>query len=697
METIPRATTISVTHSLPLMSIVAPYFGYVNECAELMMQLDKKSRELWLGNLKAILQVIMDYRQCTLVKEICKSFNKTVAKKLLPARNYCYFTMKVRLGSEESFKAMIMFMDQMGEITLKYQFEEVFIELENYTSEVCNKFLEKYIEKGFDKKAIIFDYEPTIKVMKTSPSELRYINLKSFNSKTYLYLTKADRMKYLSNSQEIEKLCIHQLNFDTSLLDKNFNCLSISPEILNDSLGKFLNYKFTNKSCKTIEFYQEGRFPRANIKGAFKYLDRFSYKLPNLEKFQTEATVYFQYIASRSFFQNNEEYQNLSKIKNFSFQSDMDEDRVNLDMKYPKVEIVYQSSKESSIKVFVVSNLEVKLMSDEFFYDPDNKIIILQRPPSYLSFKNIKICTDQLKIAEYKNIIEDKVYLKFPKNDLIIHPKGKVKQYKNNLMSRRYENLPMVSYKSIISKSRPHYIFNTYVEPIKSNASGIEKECKVDLANIRESLSDVPSNGVVSIYIHTYFVHVDHWEQVEYRISNSRKLKDDNGKVAKEFTCIDANEGLCLLFDALKTLNLYEFRCESIIDDDAVVQKFCELCESNLTIRDIELNLVHAAHAKQILEALKDNYVIKTVRLMTEEAIKASPQNTNPTKLKKSKKKSKAFQKSEDIRTIQLHNEIIEYCDEFRSKRLGTEIMLNTTHKKYKPWEKKGFQLSYKQ
>ncbi|CAI2384221.1 unnamed protein product [Moneuplotes crassus] len=335
-------------------------------------------------------------------------------------------------------------------------------------------------------------------------------------------------------------------------------------------------------------------------------------------------------------------------------------------------------------------------MPDEFCYDYEHQIIVLEKAPSVLSFKNIKICKDDMKITEFKHTIEGKWCIKLPTNDQILKPKD-APLYEDPGLFHDQERDSMITYKNILSSNRPHYQLNTFVEPDRSNILGAEKVCKLHLKLIIKSLPDIPPNGVVSIYIHTYYFipgvnGTDHYEITRPDLNRG----NDQGNVVKEITRIDANEELCILFDGLKNMNLYEFRCESIIDDDNVVQKLCELCECNNTIRDIEINLEHAAHAKQILESLRENYVIKTVRLMTLEAIKVPSQNPRPLKSKKTKKKSKVVKKPKSDESMQLYNEITTYCDEFRSKRLGTEIMLNTTHKKYKPWEKKGFQLSYK-
>ncbi|CAI2359853.1 unnamed protein product [Moneuplotes crassus] len=703
METLLEKKPIGITHKLSLMSLIVPYFGYVNECAELMLQLDSKTRAVWLGNLKAILEVIMDYRQCTLVKEIHKTFTQTISKKLQQGKNYLYFALKVKLGSEESFKAMIKLMDQMEEVMLKYQFEEVLITMEECAQQIGHCFLQKYVEKGFDKKAIVLNSKKSVnKGFNSQGFYLKYHYYDPCEKKIGSYTNDIYRSNRLPNKQAIEKLYVYDPKSPMSHFLTNFKSISITPEALTSPSSEVSEYQFKNESCKTLELskkheYDEIEMESEKVEIVFQALEEFSKKILILESFSTQYSHFFEFIASQNFFQENEDYQNLSKIKNFTFESEVDHDRISLDYKCQKGEIAYQNSVGSSIKIFTVSDLELKLMTDEFCYDPEHQVIILMKAPSVLSFKNIKICKDYMHIAKLSHGVEGRWCLKLSTNDKILMPQEDVPMQEDFHSWRRMIKFSMVTYKTILSCSRPHYILNAFVEPDESDILGADKVCKLHLAPIIKSLSDIPQNGVVSIYIHTYFLSMNYYGWTQYRITNPDIYqRNHRGKIAKEITRIDASEELCELFEGLKEVNLYEFRCESIIDDDKVVQKLCELCECNHTIRDIELNLVHAVHAKRILESLNDNYVIKTVRLMTEEAIKIPPKNVKPIKTKKPKKNPKIVKKPESAESMQLYNEIITYCDEFRSKRLGTEIMLNTTHKKYKPWEKKGFQLSYK-
>ncbi|CAI2359827.1 unnamed protein product [Moneuplotes crassus] len=628
-------------------------------------------------------------------------------KRLLPAKSYLYFTLKVKLGSEESFKAMIQFMDLMGEVTLRYQFDQVHIKMEEFTKGICNLFLQKYIEKGFNKKAIVFNYDRLLYEMTTAfDIKMRYIHFDSSEVKENFYSENFASKKFLAGCEEIEKCYVHSLNYPLELLNMNFNWISINPKVLSESSVELMEYKFRNENCKTLEFHHQeylrgriGRRPHElsneEFSSLFSDLDEFSSNLPNLENFYTKYVKCFKYIVSQQFFQENENYQNLSKIKNFTFESEIDYDRVCLDFKCPKAEIIYQNSEDSHVSAFTISDIELKLMPDEFCYDSEHQILVLEKAPSALKFKNIRICKDEMKIAELADKIEGKVYLNVVINSPLLKPEGDLSAYGYHL-NGHLKKTPLVTYKNIISESRPHYIFNAFVEPDKSDALGISKVCKLHLSNIIRSVSNLPTNGVVSIYIHAYFVFVDYWSST-YTISDQAEtIRNRKGKIAKEITRIDANEDLCTLIDKLKGINLYEFRCESIIDNDAVVQKFCELCRTNPSIRDIELNLEHANHGMQILESLKYNYIIKTVRLMTQEAIKVPSQSIKSSKPKKSKKKNKVAQKPESAESIQLYSEIISYCDDFRRKRLGTEIMLNTNHKKYKPCERKGFNLSYR-
>ncbi|CAI2378312.1 unnamed protein product [Moneuplotes crassus] len=250
---------------------------------------------------------------------------------------------------------------------------------------------------------------------------------------------------------------------------------------------------------------------------------------------------------------------------------------------------------------------------------------------------------------------------------------------------------PLVSFTNCFTDQRPHYIFNVTIKPPtieelkkESEPNAVKPKCKVDYSHCIKAVPRVPKNGVVSVCINTYFVHKSNSLNVTTKELFIMKQAYDAVNYCKEFRKDSNQKQLCALIDKLQTVNLIEFRSEGIIDDDEVINKFCELCESNLAIRDIELNLEHLLHVKQILYSLRKNYVIKTVRLLTEQRIKEK----SGISLKRG---------SKDLSEIdKLQIEILEYCEEFRSKRIGTEIMLNTTHKRFRYSDKKGFELYYK-
>ena len=91
---------------------------------------------------------------------------------------------------------------------------------------------------------------------------------------------------------------------------------------------------------------------------------------------------------------------------------------------------------------------------------------------------------------------------------------------------------------------------------------------------------------------------------------------------------------------------------------------------------------------KKVLEAFEGNYVVKTVRLISEERIKT------PSKVVVKKKKGKRKKKEEskeDIEKMKFYTGILENCEEFRRKRVGVEISLNTQDVRFQPLDKKGF------
>ena len=116
------------------------------------------------------------------------------------------------------------------------------------------------------------------------------------------------------------------------------------------------------------------------------------------------------------------------------------------------------------------------------------------------------------------------------------------------------------------------------------------------------------------------------------------------------------------IIDYLFTLNILDFRTDNCITCETMINHLVNCLESNTKIRDLELNLLNNDFVFKVFRSLDNNYMIKTVRLISDKKI--TP-------------------------------EIQEYAEEFRSKRVGVEIALNSKKKLYKNLENKSCEMHY--
>ena len=121
------------------------------------------------------------------------------------------------------------------------------------------------------------------------------------------------------------------------------------------------------------------------------------------------------------------------------------------------------------------------------------------------------------------------------------------------------------------------------------------------------------------------------------------------------------------IWKKLLSKNIYSIRVDEIIKEEWLVDLLVEFWSSESfslanKLNDIELKLNNTKDVKRILEALQNNFMIKTVRLKTDERV--------------------------DL-------EIEKLAEEFRSKRVGTEIGLNCKNKRFRTCEDKWVEIFY--
>ena len=122
-----------------------------------------------------------------------------------------------------------------------------------------------------------------------------------------------------------------------------------------------------------------------------------------------------------------------------------------------------------------------------------------------------------------------------------------------------------------------------------------------------------------------------------------------------------------LIWEKLLTKNIITLIIEETIHDEWLIELLVKFWRvgiqfSNSWLKHIDLKLGNINDVGLILEALQNNFLIKTVRLETEEKV---------------------------------DSEIEKLAEEFKSKRIGVEVWVNVKDKRYKKQEDKWIEIFY--
>lgn len=120
--------------------------------------------------------------------------------------------------------------------------------------------------------------------------------------------------------------------------------------------------------------------------------------------------------------------------------------------------------------------------------------------------------------------------------------------------------------------------------------------------------------------------------------------------------------GLIINKDTQPRFQILELRIYHPITKPKIISELLSFLKYNTKLRDLELTFESTDPIKKVFEALSSNFMIKTVRLHSEEAVS---------------------------------DEIIELADNFSSQRIAVDIKLNTSNKKYKASENRISEFHY--
>ena len=124
---------------------------------------------------------------------------------------------------------------------------------------------------------------------------------------------------------------------------------------------------------------------------------------------------------------------------------------------------------------------------------------------------------------------------------------------------------------------------------------------------------------------------------------------------------------LTRIWEKLLSKNILSLSVEENIGEEWLIDLLVEFWSTSLRfsqsrLNDIELMLEKPRDVKRIIEALQVNYMIKTVKLETEERVGI---------------------------------EVEQLVEDFRSKRIGTEVRLNWKNKRFQIWDDRNVEIFY--
>ncbi|CAI2381628.1 unnamed protein product [Moneuplotes crassus] len=414
----------------------------------------------------------------------------------------------------------------------------------------------------------------------------------------------------------------------------------------------------------------------------FQGLEKLIQLMPTVQNLVFEQQMYFYEFVASALPNINIRFKNLSKINTFEFKTQIEQNNIVLDIFSPKADLIYEDLNTNLLIKFQLSDLRVKLDHIQFKdsvrehqqYDGDDeecllantKYVILELSSqnffSYISFKNFRKIDKSETESGVDQVIPINIKIQIPMTSFLdqgyqnsnpnccLIPKlsDDIKKVYSCQRGGKYYSLTagqnidsnITSVKTSLVGPRPHYTFRICIEPPTDKSQSRNDLRRVDYSHctlnpkiiscryellvnapIINALETLQQNSLLSIHIQTYFVRelpMDRHAKFGLSRVFANRYKSD---FKKEHKRDDGDKQLCQLIEILKQKHLQEFKSDRIIEDDEVVKKICELCEQNLSIRDLELNLVYLKHVRDILYSLRNNYVIKTIRIITERRI----------------------------------------------------------------------------
>jgi hypothetical protein len=638
----------------------------MHEWAELFRRLCSKSRQEWNSHLKAISEVIMFNKTNRLILQNKITFSKEIAGLLLKHHNYLFYRFRIKLETSESLDAMIWFLDEIDIYPCDF-FEEIDYELKDCEFAKIDLFFQKYLEMRFLEEKVrpphefefyftAFDIDSENFIYKHQSRLISLVKFWTYYSDDLIEFQEKlktvedpEILKFiedhpLNQMQWNELILIHRRNI-SELEMINYSALMIDFNTLRSLVSQNLASDLRIEKCKEIFlnlFDASNEDSMEILSNLSQILDAF----PNANKLIVRDLLDDVDMINKVFFTSSkeEDYRHLQKIHKLMLMKPFDN---NIELRIFRYNCHIVILVDGKIIYWKAKQIKLYLRNDQYL-QLDGITALVKNSKNIVIDRLIEVDWESIEVQERISDILNLIKEKTNKEAAILILESDFHSFKRNAFSQLNKSINQVELNSV---SQYNYWLNIYIlkDCLTKENKYSKKYFVVD--EIAESDSDNKDphqiiSELQNNYVLDIFIQENVRENLILRSSpDRRKFKNENWRnVPDAFSFI-------LICKELEKKKLRSISICSDIGNRKVLNALKRLFLVNSTISEIVLNLSSSEYVSEIFESLEHNYWIK---------------------------------KLVSYSSNEVGEDVVEQADQFRDKRVGLKIVLNTKHKRYR-------------